>query len=75
MPTIEYHVRELMQEAGATAMDLVRHGMAQGTAYNLSRNKISRIDNKTLALLCDFFTTRLNRRVCPGDIITCNWDE
>jgi hypothetical protein len=75
MPEIEYRVRELMHEAGATPMDLIRHGMAQGTAYHLSRNKISRIDNKTLALLCDFFTKRLGRRVNPGDIITCNWDE
>lgn len=72
---IQTRVRELMEEAGVNAMDLVRFGMAQGTAYNLSRNRIRRIDLDTLGLLCDFLSQKLNRQVCPGDILTCPGED
>ena len=66
---IEMRVEQLMQESGATPMDLVRFGMAQGSAYNLLHRRISRIDLDTLVNLCNFFTMRLGRKVYPGDII------
>jgi hypothetical protein len=62
-------VKELMQESGSTPMDLIRFGMAQGTAYGVARNKIHMIHERTLDMLCDFFTERLGREVNPGDIL------
>ena len=67
--TTVLHVRELMEEAGAIPMDLIRYGMAQGTAYSFSKNKVRRIDLDTIDLLCDFFTEKLGREIAPGDIM------
>lgn len=63
-------VKELMSEAQATPMDLIRFGMAQGTAYGVAKNRIEMIHvRKTLNMLCEFFTEKLGRIVDPGDIL------
>lgn len=70
MPKVEFHVRQLLEEANAKSIDLVRFGMSQGTAYNLTRERVKMIDLDTLALLCSFLSERLGRRITPGDILT-----
>lgn len=72
---IRSRVSKLMKEAGVTSMDLVRAGMAQGTAYGLAKDHIRMIHIDTLEKLCDFFTTRLGRLVTPNDILDYTQEE
>lgn len=63
------HVRELMDEAEAIPMDLIRAGMAQGSAYNVVKDDFEIYHLKTLDLLCRFFARRLNRTITTQDIL------
>jgi DNA-binding Xre family transcriptional regulator len=66
---VKLRINEVMTEAGAGPMDLIREGMAQGTAYRIYHNRMKRIDMGTLEILCNVLSRRLDRPIGPGDLI------
>lgn len=68
--TVEVDIRPLLAETGATAMDLTRYGLAQGTAYKLTRGRTSRVQLSVVAILLDFFNERITeRKIVLADIL------
>jgi len=64
-------VPDLLVEAGAGPMDLVRKaGLAQGTAYRLADRKqeVEAVTFDVLGRLAKFFSERLGREVSTSDI-------
>ncbi len=60
---IKFMLPELLKERGIRPIDLVRAGMAQGTAYSVARGHVRRLDLNTLELLCRIL------QVEPGDLL------
>jgi len=75
MGKITLNVTALLLEANATPMDLIRFGLAYATAYRIARGEGDGIQFETLALLCDFFTEKLQRVVTPGEILVYQKEE
>ena len=69
MGKITIQLNELFEEAGVNPMDLTRHGIAQGTAYNLAQGRSKGIRFDVLEKVCSFFTQELGRPIGPGDIL------
>lgn len=69
MGKIKLNVSALLEQAEANPMDLIRYGLAHATAYRIARGEGDGIQFDTLAVLCDFFTEKLNRQINPGDIL------
>lgn len=67
-------ISSLLQESGATPLDLARYGIAPSTAYKIAHGKAQGIYLDVLEKICDFFTDRLGRRITPGDIVLYKLD-
>lgn len=67
---VKLDISTLLKESGATGIDLVRYGIAPQTAYRIAHGKSKGITFEVLEKLCDFFTERVGRPICPGDIVT-----
>lgn len=68
---VRNRVPDLLEEAGAGPMDLVREaGLAQGTAYRLADREaeVEAITFDVLARLAKFFSDRVGRRITTSDI-------
>ncbi len=44
-------------------MDLTRFGLAQGTAYKLTKGRTTLVEMGTIGMLVDFFRQRLGRNI------------